>query len=183
MLSIFVTNSDLIRYISKEGIVNISRYETLLVTYTLEIQRYLVKHGANISDAQDIVQDVLVKLIQADIMLSPDRLRPWLYRVALSRFYDLYRRKKRYQALLKEQFYLLYGNQEHVDESRSILLHEAIKKLDDYQFALIVLYYEEDKSIREISSIYQISEAKVKTDLYRVRQKIKMKMEQANERN
>lgn len=173
----------MIRYISKEGIVNISRYETLLVTYTLEIQRYLVKHGANISDAQDIVQDVLVKLIQADIMLSPDRLRPWLYRVALSRFYDLYRRKKRYQALLKEQFYLLYGNQEHVDESRSILLHEAIKKLDDYQFALIVLYYEEDKSIREISSIYQISEAKVKTDLYRVRQKIKMKMEQANERN
>ena len=163
--------------------MNISRYEALLVTYTLEIQRYLVKHGATVSDAQDIVQDVLVKLIQADIVLSPDKLRPWLYRVALSRFYDLYRRKKRYQALLKEQFYLLYGNQEHVDESRSILLHEAIKKLDDYQFALIVLYYEEDKSIREISSIYQISEAKVKTDLYRVRQKIKMKMEQANERN
>ena len=89
MLSIFVTNSDLIRYISKEGIVNISRYEALLVTYTLEIQRYLVKHGATVSDAQDIVQDVLVKLIQADIILSPDKLRPWLYRVALSRFYDL----------------------------------------------------------------------------------------------
>ena len=163
--------------------MNISRYEALLVTYTLEIQHYLVKHGATVNDAQDIVQDVLVKLIQADIMLSPDKLRPWLYRVALSRFYDLYRRKKRYQALLNEQFYLLYRNQEYVDESRAFLLHEAIKKLDDYQLALIVLYYEEEKSIREISSIYQISEAKVKTDLYRVRQKLKAEMEQADERN
>ena len=183
MLSIFVTNSDLIRYISKEGIVNISRYEALLVTYTLEIQRYLVKHGATVSDAQDIVQDVLVKLIQADIILSPDKLRPWLYRVALSRFYDLYRRKKRYQALLNEQFYLLYGNQEYVDESSAFLLHEAIKKLDDYQLALIVLYYEQHKSIKELSSIYQISEAKVKTDLYRVRQKLKAEMEQVDGRN
>ena len=103
--------------------------------------------------------------------------------MALSRFYDLYRRKKRYQALLNEQFYLLYGNQEYVDESSAFLLHEAIKKLDDYQLALIILYYEENKSIKELSSIYQISEAKVKTDLYRVRQKLKREMEQADERN
>lgn len=161
--------------------MNISRYEALLLTYTLEIQRYLIKHGANKHDAQDIVQDVLVKLIQADILLTRDKLRPWLYRVALSRFYDLYRREKRYEKLLSEQFYLLYGNQEYIDDSRLFLLCEAIKKLDDYQLALIVLYYEVDKSIKKISTIYQVSQAKVKTDLYRVRKKLKSEMEQADE--
>lgn len=73
--------------------MNISPYEQILMTCVSEIQRYLIKTGANPADAQDIVQDVLVKLIQADIVLAPDKLRPWLYRVALSRFYDLYRQK------------------------------------------------------------------------------------------
>ena len=90
--------------------MNISPYEQILMTCASEIQRYLIKTGANPADAQDIVQDVFIKLIQADIVLATDKLRPWFYRVALSRFYDLYRREKRYRALLSERFYLIYGN-------------------------------------------------------------------------
>ncbi|GAB2022180.1 RNA polymerase sigma factor [Pseudolactococcus yaeyamensis] len=160
--------------------MNISKYEQILMTYASEIQRYLIKTGANPADAQDIVQDVLVKLIQADIVLAPDALRPWFYRVALSRFYDLYRREKRYQALLSEHFYLIYGNGEQdIDrnEDKKWQLDEALQALDDYQLSLINIYYEDDKSVKEIAKIYQISEAKVKTDLYRTRQKLKQEME------
>jgi RNA polymerase sigma-70 factor (ECF subfamily) len=164
--------------------VNISKYEQILMTYASEIQRYLIKTGANPADAQDIVQDVLIKLIQADIVLAPDKLRPWLYRVALSRFYDLYRREKRYQALLAERFYLIDGNcEQDNDEDRKWLLAGALQALDDYQLSLITLYYEDDKSVKEISAIYQISEAKVKTDLYRTRQKLKQEMEAYHETN
>ncbi|MGO3417762.1 MAG: RNA polymerase sigma factor [Pseudolactococcus laudensis] len=146
-----------------------------------EIQRYLIKTGANPADAQDIVQDVFIKLIQADIVLAPDKLRPWLYRVALSRFYDLYRREKRYQALLSERFYLIYGNVVNLDNDRSWQLEQALQTLTDYQLGLVTLYYEDDKSVKDISEIYQISEAKVKTDLYRLRHKLKQEMEQNNE--
>lgn len=162
--------------------MNISKYEQILLTYASEIQRYLIKTGANPADAQDIVQDVLVKLIQADIVLNPDKLRPWLYRVALSRFYDLYRREKRYQALLTERFYLIYGNGEQDEEDdKTWRLEQALQALDDYQLSLITLYYEDEKSVKDISAIYQISEAKVKTDLYRTRQKLKQEMEQYHE--
>ncbi|MGO3372693.1 RNA polymerase sigma factor [Pseudolactococcus laudensis] len=145
------------------------------------IQRYLIKTGANPADAQDIVQDVFIKLIQADIVLAPDKLRPWLYRVALSRFYDLYRREKRYRALLSERFYLIYGNVVNLDNDRSWQLEQALQTLTDYQLGLVTLYYEDDKSVKDISEIYQISEAKVKTDLYRLRHKLKQEMEQNNE--
>lgn len=151
------------------------------MTCASEIQRYLIKTGANPADAQDIVQDVFIKLIQADIVLAPDRLRPWLYRVALSRFYDLYRREKRYRALLSERFYLIYGNVVNLDNDRSWQLEQALQTLTDYQLGLVTLYYEDDKSVKDISEIYQISEAKVKTDLYRLRHKLKQEMEQNNE--
>ncbi|CAM3028117.1 MAG: RNA polymerase sigma factor [Pseudolactococcus laudensis] len=151
------------------------------MTCASEIQRYLIKTGANPADAQDIVQDVFIKLIQADIVLAPDKLRPWLYRVALSRFYDLYRREKRYRALLSERFYLIYGNVVNLDNDRSWQLEQALQTLTDYQLGLVTLYYEDDKSVKDISEIYQISEAKVKTDLYRLRHKLKQEMEQNNE--
>ena len=109
--------------------MNISPYEQILMTCVSEIQRYLIKTGANPADAQDIVQDVLVKLIQADIVLAPDKLRPWLYRVALSRFYDLYRREKRYRALLSERFYLIYGHPDQVDDERGWQLEQALQAL------------------------------------------------------
>ncbi|MGO3002377.1 MAG: RNA polymerase sigma factor [Pseudolactococcus laudensis] len=151
------------------------------MTCASEIQRYLIKTGANPADAQDIVQDVFIKLIQADIVLAPNKLRPWLYRVALSRFYDLYRREKRYRALLSERFYLIYGNVVNLDNDRSWQLEQALQTLTDYQLGLVTLYYEDDKSVKDISEIYQISEAKVKTDLYRLRHKLKQEMEQNNE--
>ncbi|MGO3572706.1 MAG: RNA polymerase sigma factor [Pseudolactococcus laudensis] len=151
------------------------------MTCASEIQRYLIKTGANPADAQDIVQDVFIKLIQADVVLAPDKLRPWLYRVALSRFYDLYRREKRYRALLSERFYLIYGNVVNLDNDRSWQLEQALQTLTDYQLGLVTLYYEDDKSVKDISEIYQISEAKVKTDLYRLRHKLKQEMEQNNE--
>lgn len=151
------------------------------MTCASEIQRYLIKTGANPADAQDIVQDVFIKLIQADIVLATDKLRPWFYRVALSRFYDLYRREKRYRALLSERFYLIYGNVVNLDNDRSWQLEQALKTLTDYQLGLVTLYYEDDKSVKDISEIYQISEAKVKTDLYRLRHKLKQEMEQNNE--
>ncbi|GHU39092.1 hypothetical protein FACS1894193_01240 [Bacilli bacterium] len=98
--------------------------------------------------------------------------------MALSRFYDLYRREKRYRALLSERFYLIYGNVVDLDNDRSWQLEQALQALTDYQLGLVILYYEEDKSVKAISEIYQISEAKVKTDLYRLRQQLKQEMEQ-----
>ena len=51
--------------------MNISPYEQILMVCASEIQRYLIKTGVNPADAQDIVQDVFIKLIQADLYLPP----------------------------------------------------------------------------------------------------------------
>src|SRR6266545_6595362 len=46
-------------------------------------------------DAEDILQDVLYELVEANRMLMPiDHLTGWLFRVARNRITDLFRKKK-----------------------------------------------------------------------------------------
>ncbi|CAM3099062.1 RNA polymerase sigma factor [Leuconostoc rapi] len=151
--------------------MEINRYEKILVDIANEIIGFLINHGAKKMDAQDIMQDVFVKLLQADIILTPDKLRPWLYRVALSRFYDIYRRRKRYRDILLET-YAQYSEVEPVLTDYSSL-QRALEQLNDYQRALIILHYDDRKRINDIAVIYNVSESKIKVDLYRTRKQLK----------
>jgi len=65
----------------KGGNMKINHYEKELINIANEIIGFLINNGAKKNDAQDIMQDVFVKLLQADIILASDKLRPWLYRV------------------------------------------------------------------------------------------------------
>lgn len=154
--------------------MEINRYEKILVDIANEIIGFLINQGVEKSDAQDIMQDVFVKLLQTDIVLTPDKLRPWLYRVALSRFYDIYRRQKRYRDILLEQ-YGQYSEVEPVLADYSSL-QRALGQLNDYQRALIILHYDDRKRINAIAAIYNVSESKIKVDLYRTRKQLKHMM-------
>lgn len=155
----------------KGGNMKINHYEKELISIANEIIGFLINNGAKKNDAQDIMQDVFVKLLQTDIILASDKLRPWLYRVALSRFYDIYRRQKRYRDILLEQ-YAQYSEVEPILADYSGL-QRALEKLNDYQSALIVLYYDDRKHINDIAMIYDVSSSKIKVDLYRTRQQLK----------
>ncbi len=91
--------------------------------------------------------------------------------MAISRFYDIYRRQKRYRDILLEQ-YAQYSEVEPILADYSVL-QRALEKLNDYQSALIVLYYDDRKHIDDIAMIYDVSSSKIKVDLYRTRQQLK----------
>ena len=57
-------------------------------------------------------------------------------------------------------------------EAQIELLMNALQKLPPEDRALITLYYEEEKSVKEISSIFNLSESNVKVRLFRLRKKL-----------
>ena len=57
-------------------------------------------------------------------------------------------------------------------ETQIELLMNALQKLPPEERALITLYYEEEKSVKEISSILNMSESNVKVRLFRLRKKL-----------
>lgn len=57
------------------------------------------------------------------------------------------------------------------NEQNAIIVNE-LKKLKDEKRSIFILYYYEDKSIKQISLLKKLSESKIKTELFRIRRKL-----------
>jgi RNA polymerase sigma factor (sigma-70 family) len=57
--------------------------------------RFIRRRVPNPSDAEDILQDVFARLVEANRLLMPiDHMSGWLFRVARNRIVDLFRKKQ-----------------------------------------------------------------------------------------
>ncbi|NQX46234.1 RNA polymerase sigma factor [Paenibacillus tritici] len=149
--------------------------ERVLQPKLAEIRRYLIRLGAEASDAEDIVQDTVYKALLYLESIDEHKFSAWLYKVAINRYFDYCRKQKRY----------LYSGEE-VEEHpaqeqelpEAVLLRRERKeeiegvlaRLNPVNKQLILMKYEMDLSYKEISSLLGISEATVKATLYRARQ-------------
>jgi len=114
-------------------------------------------------DAEDVLQDVFYKLVEANRLLMPiDHVTGWLFRVARNRITDLFRKKK------PESFPDVDDDELHFDDllpsadagpealyARGILLDEldlALDDLPDEQREVFVAHELEGRSFKDISA-------------------------------
>ncbi|MEA2345396.1 MAG: hypothetical protein QOF63_3565 [Thermoanaerobaculia bacterium] len=114
-------------------------------------------------DAEDVLQDVFYKLVEANRLLMPiDHVTGWLFRVARNRITDLFRKKK------PESFPEVDDDDLHFDDllpsadagpealyARGVLLDEldlALDELPDDQREVFVAHELEGRSFKEIAA-------------------------------
>ncbi|MFC6181202.1 RNA polymerase sigma factor [Lactiplantibacillus daowaiensis] len=152
--------------------MDLKQYEGLLAELAVDVQRYLVHRGADEALAADIVQDMFVKVLEMDLVLPPNQLRPYLFRVAWSTYLDEYRRTRRYAAIVND--YLVPALREAVppitDEQPELLA--ALRRLSAKEQQLLLLRYDEALSIKAIAAELKIRPAAVKMRLHRVHRKL-----------
>ena len=141
-------------------LIRLDEYETILIGFAREIVSYLQKSGASKVEAEDVVQDVFVKMLGTEIIIPADR----------------YRRDKRYLQILKKEFFknhsvIPFENQNYE------LLRSAIEELPSKEAALLELYYFQGFTVKEIARIMSYSVSKVKIQLMRSRAKLRKKLE------
>lgn len=158
-------------------VIRLDAYEEELVAVAKEISFYLQKAGASPADSQDIAQDVLVKILEADIVLPYDKLRAWLYRSAIRAYIDTYRRDKRYHEILQAEFFkpdqLTVYDREDYD-----YLYQVVVSLKQNQALVIDAYYFQGLSTKETAQLLGMSQVKVKTTLFRARQALRTLLEE-----
>lgn len=147
------------------------QYEQELVEIAEEIVHYLMKSGVSKEESHDVTQDVFVKILEGRFVLPRDKIRAWMYRVAIRLYIDRYRREKRYRDILKEEFFK--GNIYHLDQEETSELYDLVQELPDKYQLPLELFYFQDFSVKEISQILSISPSKVKIDLMRGRHYLK----------
>ncbi len=59
------------------------------------------------------------------------------------------------------------------DEQNEIIINE-LKKMKSEKQNIFLLYYYDNKTIKEISELKNVSEAKIKTELFRIRKRLEM---------
>lgn len=122
----------------------------------------------NMSDAEEILQDVLLQYLKTEpVFRNPQHEKAWLLTVAA----NLSKNRIKYHRLretdeLKEEL----AAEQREDLS---FVWEAVKSLPQTQREVVHLFYQEGFSTKEIAEILQRKEATIRTDLRRARMKLK----------
>ncbi|MDE6889608.1 MAG: RNA polymerase sigma factor [Eubacterium sp.] len=128
-------------------------------------------------DAQDVVQDVFLKLLrhQNKCFQDEEHLKAWLIRVTVNQCLDC---KK---ALVRRLTVPVERMEYPSDPQKQELLEELYELPADYRIVLYLYYYEQ-YTIKEIAQILGKKQNTVNSRLTRGRKRLKKQMEEKNER-
>lgn len=140
----------------------------LLDTYGNSVLRCAYAYLHNLSDAEEILQETLIRYLETSPALeSADHEKAWLLRVAA----NLSKNKLRYNQLrATDELSERIAAQKREDLS---FVWEAVKSLPVHERSAIHLFYLEGYSTQEIASILQRKESTIRSDLRRGRLHLK----------
>ena len=137
-------------------------------------------------DAEDLTQDIFLKAFRNLKQLkTPEVFRSWLYRIAVNRIRDFYRRKS-----IKSMFGILQIDDPEFQEPEEMVqptgteeqinrrafwdqINAIMATLPKMEKEVFLLRFFDDLSIREIGSVLKKNESTIKTHLYRALKKVR----------
>lgn len=125
----------------------------------------------NVADAEDVYQDVFLKLFQQERLndSDPEHIKAWLIRSTLNRCTDLMRFRFRHSTVSLE----MLGEAAVAAEESATELWAAVNGLPVKLRVVVHLRYAEGYSSDEIAGMLQIPAVTVRTRLRRARLKLK----------
>ncbi len=145
-----------------------------LLEYKDTVFRVALSYTKNLSDAEDISQEVFLKLYSLkSIPENPEQLKAWLIRVTINKSKDLLKSnwfsKRSDETNIAQQF--------SMNESQSEILETVLSLPEKYKI-VIHLYYYEGYSINEISEITGVKISTLQSRLQRGRKLLKKKLKE-----
>lgn len=153
---------------------NTSAIETVLDIYGNAILRLAYSYLHNMSDAEDILQDTLIKYMQSSpAFLTESHKKAWLLHVAA----NLSKNKIDYNKIREtDELEETLVAEEREDLS---FVWEAVKALPEKYREVLHLYYQEGYPTKEISKILNRNESSIRSDLKRGREALKQVLKAA----
>ncbi len=146
-------------------------YDEAVNKFIDTVYRLALARTKSPENAEDITQDVFLKLIQHKRGFdSEEHLKAWLLRVTINLTKDLFSSS-------------WFKKTEELDENISVHIEEkselfyALMELPQKYRTVIHLYYYEGYSVKEIAEITKASEGTVKSQMHRGREMLKTILE------
>lgn len=123
-------------------------------------------------DAEDAVQEaILSAYAKLDSLRDAENFKPWILHILTNKCYDICRKSRPTVALSDVEETLQASG---TDCTEKLTLWQSVQRLPENLRTVIVLFYYEDFSIRQICQTLHLSETTVKTRLFRGREKLRI---------
>ena len=160
----------------EEAIKKIEEYQPL-------IRKVSFMYGQNSAESDDMFQEICIQVWRAYPQFKGDsKFSTWLYRVAINTAISWIRKEKKHRLDNREDEKLFgvyddtpfYEREEKKEQISA--LHRAIKKLNDVDRTLVLLYLEE-VAYAEIAEILGLTVNNIKVKMNRVKKRLKKLMD------
>ncbi len=148
--------------------------ESVWEEFNTGLKRFILKHIQDEASAEDILQDVFLKIhTHINSLGESDKLQAWIYQIARNAIIDYYRAQK-YKSDLRE---VAYVPEDPFDDVVGDLLPYVKKLVDslpfDYRQALILTEYE-GLTQKQLAERLGISISGAKSRVQRAREKVRL---------
>ncbi len=176
--------NDLVRRIQSELPYGTAAFRELIETYTPRIRRRALRLVGNASDADEIVQDVFLRVFRSIRRFSLDRpLQHWLYTITSNSSKNLlrsrYRDNRRTSEFIEDR--KIQGQADRgADGPLGDSLNSALDSLDPATREAIILRFAEEYSFPEIAHQMNLGESAIKMRVRRGLEKLKRTLNQSD---
>jgi len=143
--------------------------------YADNVYKLAYSYTGSAADAEDIVQDVFLKLLQKNISVTAGKEKAYLMQVAANACRDHLRSASVRKNVTYEEYLANENNNQDLEDSE--LLH-ALSQLPFKYRTVIHLHYYEGYTLKEISKILKLSVSAVSMRLTRGREMLKELMKE-----
>lgn len=175
---------------AKQG--DMQAFEQLYTEFSPLIYSILFEITHDSYEAENLAQDCFVSALKnIQTLKEPEKIKKWLTAIAANHGRDYLKKKK--PALLGAEHEYIFEIKEEDDisllpeasaelDERSEEIREIVNSISEDKRLCLVLFYQHDMSLTEISEELGISEGAVKTKLFRAREDLKKEVEKRNKK-
>ena len=163
-------------------------FHALVERYRALVYRLAYQSAGNHPDAEDIAQDVFIKLFRALAGFRHDaQFSSWLYRITLNVCIDHGRRRNVIQARERPDEPLSLAACDRPDPERFAyaaelgrVLHDAVDRLPPRQRVIFVMRHYDELKLTEIASVLRLQEGTVKRQLHAAVRRLRLLLRDAH---
>lgn len=156
-------------------------FRDIVNTYSAQVYNHALKLLKNQEDAEEATQDVFMKINKAiDLFRGDAKLSTWIWRITTNVCYTRLSKKRLETTPLDETTMtvpdMVSTVAELTNNERKDLIETALIHIPQQQASILLLFYFEEKSYKEIADIFNLPEGTVATLLHRGRENLKSEL-------
>ena len=160
---------DTVKLVRKSKKGNNLAFSILIKSYEKDLYKVAIAMTKNEDDALDCIQEAILQAyISIKDLRQDEYFKTWLIKILINKCNALLKKNKKILNLD-----VSITENDKVEQSDRLELKDSINNLDSNLKIIVILYYYEDMSIKDISESLNIPQGTIKSRLSRARSKLK----------